>query len=59
MIKLSSDSIAVPVPDITRLYVAKQFGSEEIRQVQRALMVQALPESWKEYFREKLNRLSA
>lgn len=59
MVKLSSDSIAVPVPDITRLYVAKRFGTEEIRQVQRALMVEALPESWKEYFREKLNRLSA
>jgi MOSC domain-containing protein YiiM len=59
MIKLSADPISIPVPEITRLYVAKQWGIGEIRQVKRALTVAALPESWKEWFREKLNRLGA
>ncbi len=45
---------AVPVSEITRLYVAKRFGEAEIRAVRRALGVKALPESWKEYFRERL-----
>lgn len=59
MIKLSADPISIPVPEITRLYVAKQWGIGEIRQVQRALTVAALPESWKQWFREKLNRIGA
>ncbi len=45
---------AVAVSEITRLYVAKRFGEAEIRAVRRALGVKALPESWKEYFRERL-----
>jgi MOSC domain-containing protein YiiM len=44
----------VAVSEITRLYVAKQFGEAEIRAVRRALEVKELPESWKEYFRERL-----
>jgi MOSC domain-containing protein YiiM len=44
----------VPVSEITRLYVAKRFGEAEINAVRRALGVKELPESWKEYFRERL-----
>lgn len=44
----------VPVGEITKLYVAKRFGEAEIRVVRRALEVKELPESWKEYFRERL-----
>ena len=47
----------VPVAAITRLYLAKRFSDEDAGQVRRALAVDALPESWKEYFREKLKRL--
>ncbi len=47
---------AVPVSEITRLYVAKRFGEAEIRAVRRALRVEELPESWKEYFRERLRQ---
>jgi len=50
---------AVPVSDITRLYVAKQFGEAEIRAVRRALEVKELPESWKAYFRERLGSAAA
>jgi MOSC domain-containing protein YiiM len=46
----------VAVSEITRLYVAKRFGDAEIAVVRRALRVEELPESWKEYFRERLKR---
>jgi MOSC domain-containing protein YiiM len=45
---------AVPVSEITHLYVVKRYGEAEIRAVRRALGVKELPEGWKEYFRERL-----
>jgi MOSC domain-containing protein YiiM len=50
---------AVPVSEITRLYVVKRFGEVEIRAVRRALRVEELPESWKEYFRERLRHAAS
>lgn len=47
----------VPVSEITRLYVSKRYGADELNSVQRALRVTALPESWKEYFREHMKRM--
>lgn len=47
----------VPVSEITRLYAEKRYGSAEVASVQRALRVAVLPESWKEYFRERLERV--
>jgi MOSC domain-containing protein YiiM len=47
----------VPVSEITRLYAEKRYGSAEVAWVQRALRVAVLPESWKEYFRERLERV--
>jgi MOSC domain-containing protein YiiM len=47
---------AVAVSEITRLYVAKRYGEAEIRAVQRALRIPELPESWKKYFRERLEQ---
>lgn len=51
---IAREANAVTVSEITRLYVAKRFGEAEIRSAQRALSVEELPESWKEYFRERL-----
>jgi MOSC domain-containing protein YiiM len=51
---IGRETQAVPVSEITRLYVAKRYGEAEIRAVRRALEVKELPESWKEYFRERL-----
>jgi MOSC domain-containing protein YiiM len=51
---ISRDEDAVPVPEITRLYVAKRYGPNDIASARRALQVQALPESWKKYLRERL-----
>jgi MOSC domain-containing protein YiiM len=46
----------VPLPWIMRLYVTKNYSREDIADVQRALTATALPDSWKEYFRERLAR---
>ncbi len=53
---ISRDANAVPVSEITRLYIAKRYGDEDVRSVRRALGVVALPESWKRYFRERLGK---
>lgn len=57
VIQLSHEAESVPVSAITRLYVAKEYSSEEASEARRAIAVEALPESWKEYFVEKLERL--
>ncbi len=56
---LKHDPEQIPISDITRLYLAKQYDAEDLQQVQRALKLQALPESWKNYFEERLHRLGA
>src|SRR5580693_9037344 len=56
---LAQDPNAVPVSEITRLYVAKRYGDADVISVRRALRVAALPESWKEYFRQRLEQIPA
>lgn len=51
--RIEIDRHHVRVSDITRLYVRDKENSELL---QRALEVKALPESWRNYFRERLNR---
>jgi MOSC domain-containing protein YiiM len=53
---IARDSNAVPVSEITRLYIAKRYGDDDVTSLRRALRVAALPESWKEYFRERLRK---
>jgi len=48
------DPNGVPVSEITRLYVAKKYAADDVAAVERALQVDALPESWKSYFVERL-----
>lgn len=50
---LSRDPEAVPVSEITRLYVAKRFTDDDAAVLQRALRVDAFPESWKSYLRAR------
>lgn len=50
------DPNAVPVSEITRLYVAKRYSKDDVASVERALGLGALPESWKAYLRERLQR---
>jgi len=53
---IAHDPNAVPVSEITRLYITKSLNNEDVASLGRALQVAALPESWKDYFRERLAR---
>src|SRR5712664_3159181 len=53
---ISGEANAVAVSEITHLYVVKRYGEAEIRAVRRALRVEELPESWQEYFRQRLRQ---
>jgi len=59
MTPLSQDPNAVPVSAITQLYIAKSYSTEDLSLTRRALAIAALPESWKEYFRERLQMTHA
>ncbi|HKW63938.1 MAG TPA: MOSC domain-containing protein [Candidatus Acidoferrum sp.] len=70
---LSRDPNAVPISEITRLYLAihaaptktasaapgKTFSEADAAVAHRALQVDALPESWKSYLRDRLLTVSA
>ena len=51
---IAREANGVPVSEITRLYIAKRWGEDDVASLRRALRVEMLPESWKEYFRERL-----
>jgi MOSC domain-containing protein YiiM len=51
---IGRDPNGVPVSEITRLYTAKRYTGDDVNSLRRALRVAALPESWKGYFRERL-----
>jgi MOSC domain-containing protein YiiM len=51
---LSRDANAVSIAEITRLYVTRRYRAADVDSIQRALKVDALPDSWKDYFRERL-----
>jgi MOSC domain-containing protein YiiM len=55
--QIAQDPNAVPVSEITRLYIAKRFSGEDVASLRRALQVAALPGSWKDYFRDRLDRM--
>ncbi len=59
MKRIGRDPNGVPVSEITRLYIAKSYSDDDVSSVRRALQVAALPESWKGYFRERLERIAA
>jgi MOSC domain-containing protein YiiM len=51
---IARDPNAVPVSEITRLYIAKRFSHEDVASLRRASLVSALPAGWKDYFRDRL-----
>jgi MOSC domain-containing protein YiiM len=53
---IARDEHNVRVIDITRLYAGEKHNAELLT---RALQVEALPESWRQYFRGRLERLPA
>jgi MOSC domain-containing protein YiiM len=54
MVKIKNDTNRVGVSDIVRLYASDR---EDIKTMQRAVKVEALPEGWKDYFYEQIRRL--
>jgi MOSC domain-containing protein YiiM len=54
---IARDPNGVPVSEITRLYTAKRYGDDEVSSIRRALRVAALPESWKGYFQERMQKV--
>jgi MOSC domain-containing protein YiiM len=53
---VARDAAAAPVSEVTRLYITKRFSEADVTSVQKLLQIAALPESWKRYFRERLQR---
>lgn len=56
---ISRDANQVPVSEITRLYAEKHYNDADVASVQRALQVPALPESWKQWFRQRIEKFPA
>jgi MOSC domain-containing protein YiiM len=54
---IARDPNRVPVSEVTRLYIAKSYGQNEVSSIQRASRVKALPESWKAYFQQRLQEV--
>jgi MOSC domain-containing protein YiiM len=55
---IARDPNGVPVSEITRLYAERRYGDSDVTLVRRVLQVAALPESWKEYFRGRLEKMN-
>ena len=53
---MSRDPHAVSVSEIVRLYVEKAYSADDVALIRRALRVEALTESWKDEFRERLQK---
>lgn len=56
---IARDPHGVPVSEITHLYAEKRYSDSDLTSAHRVLQVSALPESWKEYLRERLERMHA
>jgi len=52
---ISRDENNVTVADITRLYVRQ---SDDLQMLQRAAQVKALPDGWRNYFQQQINKLN-
>ena len=53
---ISRDANSVPIPEITRLYVAKRFAPRDLDSLSRIMRIESVPEDWKGYFRERIEK---
>ena len=58
IVRVSGEPNSVPVTEIMRLYVAKKYGAGDVASARRTFSIAALPDSWKDYFRERLERFN-
>lgn len=56
---LEREPVSIPVSEITRLYIAKDYFAEDLRQVDLARGLKALPDSWKHWLYERAHRHKA
>jgi MOSC domain-containing protein YiiM len=56
---VTRDPAGIAVSEITRLYILKAYNDNDISLVRRALQLAALPESWKQWLRKRLETHSA
>jgi MOSC domain-containing protein YiiM len=54
---IGRDPNGVPASEITRLYIVKRYAENDVNSVRRALRVAALPKSWGDYFRNRLQTM--
>lgn len=57
IVRIKREENDISVPDITRLYVSKNHSKADQQTLRRAVQLQALPESWRSYFRHRLDKL--
>jgi MOSC domain-containing protein YiiM len=53
---ISRDPNGVPVSEIIRLYAGKRYSNADVASLERIVQIAAVPESWKEYFRQQLGQ---
>lgn len=56
---ISRDPNGVPISEVVRLYTAKRYSSADVATLEKTFAVEAFPESWKEYLRERVERIWA
>jgi MOSC domain-containing protein YiiM len=54
---IERDANALPVSEVPRLFMTKSYGDGDVKQAQKLLDAAALPASWKDYFRERLQQI--
>ena len=56
IVRIGRDENDVTVPDITHLYVRKNYNEADRGTLRRAVQLWALPESWRSYFLHRLEK---
>ena len=57
IVLIGRDPHGLALPDVTRLYINRRYSPEDAEAALRATRLQALPESWRSYFLERLKKL--
>ena len=57
--RIARDPDGIPVSEITHLYLTKNYTAEEMARVEQTFKIAALPESWKKYFHQRLERMNS
>jgi Uncharacterized protein conserved in bacteria len=55
---ISRNENKVPVAEITRLYVAKRFGPDDLDSLRRIMKTGSVPGDWKSYLEERMKKMN-